>query len=349
MYLSKECPQLSLPRVLARFLLPTVCRVLLFLGILTPFSANSTSNSPFSLPASVSPVSPVSLPSFVFLPCSQTDFSSRNPSVNPSNFALHDPLLRIKEENPATSQAEIDLRSLPEGTKKLLNAWIGKKSAEWTSTSASIVQFTANLLESIPLMGVSSVNRSKVVPCFSFSCKTRFVFPAFLSTLLVSPSLTMQQLDELDSSSQSLLFVLFVFIESRRIAAICFASSSSSSSSLGIGSAVSISPFDSSRKSSVSRVGLSENTPQLEFVASGEFWKWQAEAVRARREAEKLCGKERKLWAEFLKRFGVILRGLIGLQFLDRRRFQLQRSSKAREFDSTRASTARKRHERAIA
>ena len=342
MYLSKECPQLSLPRVLARFLLPTVCRVLLFLGILTPFSAYSTSNSPFSLPASVSPVS---LPSFVFLPCSQTDFSSRNPSVNPSNFALHDPLLRIKEENPATSQAGIDLRSLPEGTKKLLNAWIGKKSAEWTSTSASIVQFTANLLESTPLMGVSSVNRSKVVPCFSFSCKTRFVFPAFLSTLLVSPSLTMQQLDELDSSSQSLLFVLFVFIESRRIAAIC----SASSSSLGIGSAVSFSPFDSSRKSSVSRVGLSENTPQLEFVASGEFWKWQAEAVRARREAEKLCGKERKLWAEFLKRFGVILRGLIGLQFLDRRRFQLQRSSKAREFDSTRASTARKRHERAIA
>lgn len=342
MYLSKECPQLSLPRVLARFLLPTVCRVLLFLGILTPFSANSTSNSPFSLP-----VSPVSLPSFVFLPCSQTDFSSRNPSVNPSNFALHDSLLRIKEENPATSQAGIDLRLLPEGTKKLLNAWIGKKSAEWTSTSASIVQFTANLLESIPLMGVSSVNRSKVVPCFSFSCKTRFVFPAFLSTLLVSPSLTMQQLDELDSSSQSLLFVLFVFIESRRIAAIC--SVSSSSSSLGIGSVVSISPFDSLRKSSVSRVGLSENTPQLEFVASGEFWKWQAEAVRARREAEKLCVKERKLWAEFLKRFGVILRGLIGLQFLDRRRFQLQRSSKAREFDSTRASTARKRHERVIA
>ena len=111
-----------------------------------------------------------------------------------------------------------------------------------------------------------------------------------------------------------------------------------------------LSPFHHSiHRESVSRVGLSENTPQLEFVVSGEFWKWQAEAVRARREAEKLCGKERKLWAEFLKRFGVILRGLIGLQFLDRRRFQLQRSSKAREFDSTRASTARKRHERAIA
>ena len=169
MYLSKECPQQSLPRVLTRLLLPTVCRVLLFLGVLTPFSSHSASTGPFSLPASaspVSPVSPVSLPSFVFLFCSQTDFSSRNPASNPSNFALQDPLLRIKEENPAASQAGIDLRSLPEGTKKLLNAWIGKKSAEWTSTSASIVQFSANLLESIPFAGVSSVDRSKVVPCF---------------------------------------------------------------------------------------------------------------------------------------------------------------------------------------
>ena len=166
------------------------------------FSSHSTSTGPFSLPASASPVSPVSLPSFVFLPCSQTDFSSRNPSSNPSNFALQDPLLRIKEENPAASQAGIDLRSLPEGTKKLLNAWIGKKSAEWTATSASIVQFSANLLESIPFAGVSSVDRSKVVPCFSFSSKTRFVFPAFLSTLLVSPSFTMQQLDELDDFNE---------------------------------------------------------------------------------------------------------------------------------------------------
>ena len=199
MYLSKECPQQSLPRVLTRLLLPTVCRVLLFLGVLTPFSSHSASTGPFSLPASASPVS---LPSFVFLPCSQTDFSSRNPASNPSNFALQDPLLRIKEENPAASQAGIDLRSLPEGTKKLLNAWIGKKSAEWTATSASIVQFSANLLESIPFAGVSSVDRSKVVPCFSFSSKTRFVFPAFLSTLLVSPSFTMQQLDELNEFNE---------------------------------------------------------------------------------------------------------------------------------------------------
>ena len=345
MYLSKECPQQSLPRVLTRLLLPTVCRVLLFLGVLTPFSSHSTSTGPFSLPASASPVSPVSLPSFVFLPCSQTDFSSRNPSSNPSNFALQDPLLRIKEENPAASQAGIDLRSLPEGTKKLLNAWIGKKSAEWTATSASIVQFSANLLESIPSTGVSPVDRSKVVPCFSFSSNTRFVFPAFLSALLVSPSLTMQQLDELDSSSQSLLFSSSSsFIDSYRIAAIC-----SASSSLGIGWAASFSTSDSSRKSSISRIGLSENALQLEFVACGEFWKWESDAVRAHREIEKLCGKERKMWAEFLKRFGVILRGLIGLQFMNRRRFYLQRDSKAREFDSARASTARKRHERVIA
>ena len=181
---------------------------------------------------------------------------------------------------------------------------------------ASIVQFSANLLESIPFTGVSSVDRSKVVPCFSFSSKTRFVFPAFLSALLVSPSLTMQQLDELDSSSQSLLFSSSSsFIDSYRITAIC------SASSLGIGWAASFSTSDSSRKSSISRISLSENALQLEFVASGEFWKRESAAVRARREVEKLCGKERKMWAEFLKRFGVILRGLIGLQFMNRRRF----------------------------
>ena len=144
------------------------------------------------------------------------------------------------------------------------------------------------------------------------------MFPAFLSALLVSPSLTMQQLDELDSSSQSLLFSSSSsFIDSYRIAAIC----SASSSSLGIGSAASFSTSDSSRKSSISRIGLSENALQLEFVASGEFWKRESAAVRARREVEKLCGKERKMWAEFIKRFGVILRGLIGLQFMNRRRF----------------------------
>ena len=69
------------------------------------------------------------------------------------------------------------------------------------------------------------------------------------------------------------------------------------------------------------RIDLSENALQLEFVASGEFWKRESDTVRARREVERLCGKERKLWAEFLKRFGVILRGLIGLQFMNRRRF----------------------------
>ena len=69
------------------------------------------------------------------------------------------------------------------------------------------------------------------------------------------------------------------------------------------------------------RIGLSENALQLEFVASGEFWKRESAAVRARREIEKLCGKERKVWAEFLKRFGVILRGLIDLQFINRRHF----------------------------
>ena len=213
MYLSKECPQQSLPRVLTRLLLPTVCRVLLFLGVLTPFSSHSASTGPFSLPASASPVSPVSLPSFVFLPCSQTDFSSRNPASNPSNFALQDPLLRIKEENPAASQAGIDLRSLPEGTKKLLNAWVGKKSAEWTATSASIVQFSANLLESIPFAGVSPVDRSKVVLCFSFSSKTRFVFPALLSALLVSPSFTMQQLDDFNEFNEFDEFDGFEWIE----------------------------------------------------------------------------------------------------------------------------------------
>ena len=79
-------------------------------------------------------------------------------------------------------------------------------------------------------------------------------------------------------------------------------------SSLGIGLAASFSTSDSSRKSSISRIGLSENALQLEFVASGEFWKRESAAVRARREVEKLCGKERKMWAEFIKRFGVILR-----------------------------------------
>ena len=156
----------------------------------------------------------------------------------------------------------------------------------------------------------------------------------------------MQQLDKLDSSSQSLLFSSSSsFIDSYRTTVICFASSSS----LGIGWAASYSTSDSSRKSSISRIGLSENALQLEFVACGEYWKRESAAVRAHREIEKLCGKERKLWAEFLKRFGVILRGLIGLQFINRRHFYLQRDLKAREFDSARASAARKRHERAIA
>ena len=92
------------------------------------------------------------------------------------------------------------------------------------------------------------------------------------------------------------------FIDSYRIAAIC----SASSSSLGIGWAASFSTSDSSRKSSILRIGLSENALQLEFVACGEFWKRESAAVRARREVEKLCGKERKMWAEFIKRFGVI-------------------------------------------
>ena len=226
-YLSKECPPQSLPWILARLLLPTVSKILIFLGILSPFpcnsnsssssnsiaNANSTSTSPFSLSESpqpsaspVSPVYPVSLPSFVFLPCSQPEVSSRTPAFNSSNFPLQESLPAVKEENVAALQAGIDLRALPEGNRKLLNAWIRKKSAEWKSNNASVVQFTANLLESISFSAVSSVDRSKVVPCFPFSCKTRFQLPAFLSSLLISPSLSIQQLDELDSSSQSLLF-----------------------------------------------------------------------------------------------------------------------------------------------
>ena len=142
----------------------------------------------------------------MFLPCSQPEVSSRTPDFNSSNFPLQDSLPAVKEENAAALQAGIDLRSLPEGNRKLLNAWIRKKSAEWKSNNASVVQFTANLLESISFSAVSSVDRSKVVPCFSFSCKTRFQLPAFLSSLLISPSLSIQQLDELDSSSQGLLF-----------------------------------------------------------------------------------------------------------------------------------------------
>ena len=225
-YLSKECPPQSLPWILARLLLPTVSKILIFLGILTPFPSNSNSNSnssststpPFSLSESpqpsaspVSPVSPVSLPSFVFLPCSQPEVSSRTPAFNSSNFPLQESLPAVKEENAAALQTGIDLRSLPEGNRKLLNAWIRKKSAEWKSNNASVVQFTANLLESISFSAVSSADRSKVVPCFSFSCKTRFQLPAFLSSLLLSPSLSIQQLDELDSSSQSLLFFPFFF------------------------------------------------------------------------------------------------------------------------------------------
>ena len=100
----------------------------------------------------------------------------------------------------------------------------------------------------------------------------------------------MQQLDELDSSSHSLLFSSSSsFIDSYRITAIC------SASSIGIGWAASYSTSDSSRKSSISRIGLSENALQLEFVACGEYWKRESAAVRARREVEKLCGKERKM------------------------------------------------------
>ena len=179
MYLSKECPQQSLPRVLTRLLLPTVCRVLLFLGVLTPFSSHSTSTGPFSLPASASPVSPVSLPSFVFLPCSQTDFSSRNPSSNPSTFALQDPLLRIKEENPAASQAGIDLRSLPEGTKKLLNAWGNfrvDRSVLRQSPRIHFIhgRFTRGSIESGSLF-LLFIEDALCVPCFSLH-SSRFAF-----------------------------------------------------------------------------------------------------------------------------------------------------------------------------
>ena len=175
--------------------------------------------------------------------------------------------------------------------------------------------------------------------------QSRLSLPSSLSSLLNSPSLSIQQLDELDSTSQSLLFAFLPSLILHSFVALLNAST------LSIGSFAALSASDFTQKPAAPRVYLSENTSQLQFVLSGEFWRRQADAFRTRKEAEKLYFKERKLWTEFLKRFGMILRCVFSCASLkegtntpkesQKRESSARRTSRQREKDTSEFSRRR--------
>lgn len=272
-YLAKDLAQFNTSGASVRLLLRTTCRVLLFLGFLIPYSPDSLSTTPFHLPD----------PSAPALSSSSTQSSTAtNSQVETARKTAQSPLYTPSEAVKLAQEGVVGKANwLSERNKNVIYNWVGKKSVELQSKQGTHLPAYSAMLET----GSRSTMHNREIG----------ELPSPLLQLLSSPSLSLQQLDQLDGSLQNLL-----------LSSILNRSLHSTPPS----------PFYStelrgrestSQQRVNSRALLGVNRPQIEYVLSGELWKRQKDAIQQKKELEQLHRKERQLWSQFLGRFGIML------------------------------------------